>query len=236
MYFKMLKKNSPFRIALQATVPVLLGYSVIGIAFGLLVKNAGLPWYIAPLMSIFIYAGAMQFIAISLFIADTSLAEIAVMTMLMNMRHIVYGLSLIKRFQFSKRYNWYLIFGLTDETYGLLTTISEPQEESRKVFYLYVTALNHLYWITGAVAGTFLGSLGSFNTRGVDFALTALFIVLMIEQYRNCRNKIPFLIALVCSVSGLVLIGPKSMLPAALAGSAILLLLFKKRIQTDEHR
>lgn len=209
--------------AFKASVPVLLGYIAIGIAFGLLLIHAGYPWYLALLMSVIIYAGAAQYIAVGLFAANASFADIATVTLLVNARHMVYGLSLIDKFKDAGAFKPYLIFALTDETYALLTSVPVPSGIERKRFYFYISVLDQIYWIAGSVLGALIGTLIPVNTEGLDFALTALFIVLLIEQYKTCDRKFPFIVAAACSILALILIGPANMLIVSIVASVLLL-------------
>lgn len=169
--------------ALKVTLPVLLGYLTCGIAFGLVLVNAGYAWWLAPFMSVFMFAGAAQFAAIPLFAANTPLAVILVAEALLNVRHIVYGLPLINRFKECGKLKPYLIFALTDETFSLLTTVSVPEGVALPEFYGTIAVLDHLYWIAGSTIGALAGAFIPFDLTGVDFALTALFTVLTVDQF-----------------------------------------------------
>lgn len=182
-----------FNAALKASIPVFLGYIVCGIAFGLVVINAGYPWWLALFMSIFIYAGAAQFAAIPLFLANAPIPFIVTTELLLNIRHIVYGLPLIQQFKQCKKVRPYLIFGLTDETFSLLTTVPVPEGESLSGFFGTITFLDQCYWVAGTTIGALIGTLIPFDFTGVDFSLTALFAVLTIEQIKKfikeAKNK-----------------------------------------------
>lgn len=175
--------------ALRVTFPVFLGYMTCGIAFGLVLTNAGYPWWLATLMSVFMFAGAAQFAAVPLFAAHTPLAVILVTEALLNIRHIVYGLPLINQFKQCGRRKPYLIFALTDETFSLLTTVSVPEDVALPEFYSTVAVLDHLYWIAGSTLGAIAGALIPFDLTGVDFALTALFTVLTVDQFAKFLKK-----------------------------------------------
>jgi 4-azaleucine resistance transporter AzlC len=175
----------------KLTVPVFFGYIAIGIPFGLMIINAGYPFWLAPLMSVVMYAGAGQYMAIGLFAAGASLPAIAVAMLLLNIRHIVYGLSLIGPFKHTGKWLPYLIFALTDETYAIQTSYSPPPGISAGAFYGIIALLDHLYWISGTMIGALAGTLLSFSFEGVDFALTALFAVLLIEQIKKTRQLLP---------------------------------------------
>ncbi len=175
--------------AFRVTVPVLLGYITCGIAFGLVLTDAGYPWWLASCMSVFMFAGAAQFAAVPLFAAHTPLAVILVTEALLNIRHIVYGLPLIKQFKQCGRRRPYLIFALTDETFSLLTTVPVPEGTAIPEFYSTVAVLDHLYWIAGSTLGAVAGVLIPFDLTGVDFALTALFAVLTVDQFTKFLHR-----------------------------------------------
>ena len=145
--------------AFIVTVPVLLGYTAIGIAFGLLTVSFGFPWWVVVIMSSLIYAGAGQYIGIELLATGAGIPEMALVTLLVNARHMVYGLSLQQKFIGTGPYKPYLIFALTDETYALLTTVTPPADADRPRFYFFIALLDHSYWILAGMAGFFLGNL-----------------------------------------------------------------------------
>ena len=178
-----------FKYIFSVTIPILLGYIPLGIGFGLFASQSGLPIIVSALMSIFMYTGAGQYLAVGLFAVNASFSSILITEILLNLRHIVYGLSLIREFDGIGKCKPYLIFALTDETYSVLTNTKCPQNINKKKFYLGVSALNHFYWVTGSLTGAFLGKILQSKTNidfgGIDFALTALFAVLFVERMRN---------------------------------------------------
>lgn len=181
--------HSDFKYIFSVTIPILLGYIPLGIGFGLFASQSGLPIIVSALMSIFMYTGAGQYLAVGLFAVNASFSSILITEILLNLRHIVYGLSLIREFDGIGKCKPYLIFALTDETYSVLTNTKCPQNINKKKFYLGVSALNHFYWVTGSLIGAFLGKILQSKTNidfgGIDFALTALFAVLFVERMRN---------------------------------------------------
>lgn len=193
-----------FRRAFAASFPVLMGYGALGLAFGLVLIDAGLPWWLATVMALFVYAGAAQFMGVGLIASGASLGEIALLTLLMNARHMVYGLSLLERFKGTGALKPYLVFALTDETYGLLTTTHAPEGEEAR-FYGLVSALDQAYWVIGCTAGAALGAALKIDARGMDFALTALFVVLLMEQALAARKAEPFIVAGAAAALALVL-------------------------------
>lgn len=173
------------KVALRTTIPVFLGYITCGIAFGLVTVNAGYPWWLAPATGITIFAGAGQFVAIPLFIAGTPIPVILATELLLNIRHIVYGLPLINQFNACRRFKPYLIYALTDETFSILTTTSVPPDIPAEDYYFAVSILDQLYWVGGSLIGAVAGAMIPFDLTGVDFALTALFAVLSIDQIQK---------------------------------------------------
>lgn len=222
-----------FKKAFSSTIPVMMGYGVLGFAFGLLLVSFKYDWYLAPLMSIFIYAGALQFVAIGFFNAKVGFIDIAIASWFVNLRQSFYGLSFLKRFKQTGGFKKYLIFGLTDETYALLTTIKDDKSLSKKHYYFYLTALNQLYWIIGSTLGAIIGSNLLFDTQGLEFSLTALFVVLCIEQYKNLQNIYPFIIGVFSSILALVLVPSDKMLITSIAIALILLFFLKQSVEND---
>lgn len=217
--------------AFRASFPVLLGYTTIGLAFGLVLVGAGLPWWLSPLMAVFVYAGAAQFMGVGLIAGGVGIAELGLLTLLMNARHAVYGLSLLERFKGAGRRKPYLVFGLTDETYGLLTTVTPPPGADKIRFYALVTALDQAYWVAGCSGGALLGKALPFDTRGLDFALTALFVVLLVEQLRSVRRAEPYLVALCAGAAAYLLASPRDFLVVSLSLAVGGLALLRGRLE-----
>lgn len=223
MKYPVLKSVAPL------TLPVLFGYVPMGMAFGVLFVELGYPWYFSTVMGIFIFAGAAQFMAIGLLAAGAGMTEVLITTLLLNSRHMFYGLSLLQDFKVKGWRRWYLVFGLTDETYSLLTSLKpkdqgeiDTQLQSEK--QLCITFLNHSYWVTGCTLGALLGQAIQINTEGLDFILAALFMVLVIEQYKTVKQLFPFIIALFAGIATLFFAAPENMLLISLSLSLALLL------------
>lgn len=213
--------------AIKITSPVFFGYLAIGIPFGLMLVKGGYPWWLAPIMSVSMYAGAGQYAAIGLFAAGASLSEIAITMLLVNIRHIVYGLSLITPFKNMGKWRWYVVFALTDETYALLTSTSVPQGAHTGSFYGLIALLDHSYWVLGGVIGAVAGMLIPFSFDGIDFALTALFVVLLLEQIKKSRDFVPPVIGFVCGILAVLFVPTGNMLIASLSASIVLLALLR---------
>lgn len=229
-----MKYEREIKTAFRVSIPVMMGYGVLGFAFGLLLVSFNYDWYLAPLMSIFIYAGALQFVAINFFNVKAGLIDIAIASWFVNLRQSFYGLSLLKRFKKSGSLKPYLIFGLTDETYALLTTLKDDENIKKRWYYFFLTAFNQSYWFIGSTLGAIIGSNIKFNTAGLEFSLTALFVVLCIEQYKNLKNPLPFLIGALVSIIALIIVPSDKMLVFSIFLSLILLFSFRKRLEVDE--
>lgn len=191
--------------AFKCSIPVLFGYITLGIAFGLVLTAANYPWWLSPVMSIFIFAGAAQFTAIGLFAAGTPLTAIILTEALVNIRHIVYGLSLITKYKRCGKWQPYMIFALTDETYSLLTTSDVPEGADEASFYGLISLFDQSYWVTGSLIGALIGQVIPFDLTGVDFSLTALFAVLTVEQLLKTKDLIPILIGTICTLGTIVM-------------------------------
>ncbi len=208
---------------LKSTLPVLFGYIPLGMAFGILFQDLGYPWYLATLMALFVYAGAAQFMIIGLLIAGAGLTEVVVSTFLINSRHMFYGLSMLTQYGHWGLGKVYLAFGLTDETYSLLTTVNPKDASKKRQYFLMVTMFNHSYWIIGCTLGALLGSAIEFNTQGLEFTLTALFIVLVIEQWKKIQELTPFVIALIAAGVALLVSSEQMLLTSIVLSVALLI-------------
>ena len=215
--------------AFIATIPVLTGYLVLGFGFGIILKANGYGIGVAFLMSLFIYAGSMQYVAIDLLAGGASLITAAIRTLMVNARHLFYGISMLDKYKNTGKRKPYLIFALTDETYSLVCN-ENPQisEERRKDYYLLVSMFNQIYWIAGSLFGSAVGSLVNFNSEGIDFALTALFLTVFIEQWMAVKNHTSALIGVGVSVICLVLFGGDQFLIPTMLVIFVLLCLQKE--------
>lgn len=205
------------------TLPIMAGYIVLGIGFGVVLSDAGygLGWALA--MSVFIFAGSMQYAMVGLLTGGASLITVAITTFLVNARHLFYGMSMIEKYRNTGWRKPYLIFALSDETYSLVCKNDESKE-----YYFFVSLFDQLYWITGSVIGSLLGAIIPFNTEGIDFSLTALFIVVFTDQWLKTKNHIPAIIGLAASTVCLILCGASSFLIPSMIAIMVLLFGMKK--------
>jgi 4-azaleucine resistance transporter AzlC len=210
-------RRAVFKAAFKYSIPVLLGYLAIGAAFGLLIAGAGYPWWLALVMSLVMYAGAGQYYAVGLFAAGTSLWEAALIQLVINARHIAYGFSMLNRYANTGIFRYYLIFGMTDETFALLSSLDGDERAEQGRFMLYVTALDQCYWVAGSVIGALAGTLLPFIPGGISYALTALFVVLLIEQILRVRRPGVFIASAIPAVLCVIFLPSRFSLLAALA-------------------
>lgn len=218
-----------FKRSLIATLPVLTGYLVLGFGFGIILKASGYGILLAFVMSFAIYAGSMQYVAIGLITGGASLITTALTTLMVNARHLFYGISMLDKYKDVGRAKPYLIFALTDETYSLVCgDNSDMTKRERKRYYLFVSLLDHSYWVIGSVLGALVGSLVKFNTEGIDFALTALFLTVFIDQWLNSKKHAPAIIGVVASVLCLVIFGSGNFLIPTMLVISLLLCFYKE--------
>ena len=228
-------KKQILKKAFKKTLSVLTGYLVLGMGFGILTTSSGFNGIVAVAMSIFIYAGSMQFAAVGLLTGGASIITSALTTLMVNARHIFYGVSMIQRYKGMKLKKPYLIFGLTDETYSLLCHDGDDvPEDQRGAYYLALTLLNHFYWVAGTVLGVLAGNLLSFNTQGIDFSLTALFVTIFVDQWLGAKGRIPALIGVGASVLCLLIFGAERFLIPAMMIIALSLCIYGEGEKNDK--
>ena len=223
--------RTSLRAAFPLTVPVLMGYLAIGMAFGLMLQSAGYGVGWAALMSLTIYAGSGQYLGVSLLAMGAPLTQVALLTLVINMRHMVYGLSMLEKFRGMGARKLYMIFSLTDETYALLSSAEPPRGGDPRRFYFSVAVLDHSYWVIGSVLGSVAGALLGFDTTGVDFAMTALFLVIAVNQWRSYPSHLPALLGAALTAVSLALVGPDNMLLPALGAMLLALVLLRPRLE-----
>jgi len=224
-------KKKAFKAAFPNTIPILMGYIFIGMVFGILLKSKGYNFFWAILMSASIYAGSMQFVAINFLTSKFNITTVVLMTLMINARHLFYGLSMLDKFRDMGRIKPYMIFSLTDETFSVLTSAEPIQDVNKNWFYFFIALLNHFYWIIGSALGAVIGSIWSFNTKGIDFVITALFVVIFIEQWKVNKNNIPAFIGICASLLCLIVFGSGNFIVPSMILILIILTVFRKPIE-----
>ena len=223
-------QHSIVKQAFIKTVPVMAGYVVLGAGFGILLRNAGYGVLWAFAMSLFIYAGSMQYVGVSLITGGASIFTTALTTVMVNARHLFYSISMVDRYKYAGKYKPYMIFGLTDETYSLLCNGKTPEGTDPAYYRFLVSIFNQSYWVTGSVLGSLLGTVLPFSTEGIEFSMTALFIASFTGQWMSTGDHIPALTGLLSTLVCLVLFGPdRFLIPAMLLITLVLTLLRSRR-------
>lgn len=217
------------------TLPVMAGYLFLGTGFGMLLhsKGYGILWAVA--MSIFIYAGSMQYLAVDLLSGGASLIAAAITTLMVNARHLFYGISMIDKYKGCGWRKPYLIFALTDETYSLNCGGAPEDVSDSKTYFFLVSLFNQCYWVTGSMLGVLVGSILPVSTEGIDFALTALFVTVFVEQWKSTGDHIPAMIGVLSSVLCLLLFGAGNFLIPAMVLITIALTLYRHRNEDAAH-
>ena len=222
-------KENVFPRVLKDTLPVMTGYLVLGMGFGMVMDHAGFSFWWSVAMSVFIYAGSMQYAGVGLLTGGASLITVALTTLAVNARHLFYGISMTEAYKGTGWRKPYLIFALTDETYSLVCT---GEKSSRYMFW--VSLLDHVYWVAGTALGALMGKTLPINTTGVDFALTALFITVFVDQWLKKKDHFPAIAGVVLSILCLLLLGPEKFLIPAMA-LILAALLIKGKAGTGKH-
>ena len=215
--------------AFYKSLPVMAGYVVLGIGFGILLQKAGygVVWSFA--MSLLIYAGSMQYVGVGLISGGASILTTAITTVMVNARHLFYSISMIDRYKDAGKYKPYLIFALTDETYSLLCDGHAPEGEDPNLYRFLVSLFDQCYWVTGSVLGSLLGAVIPFSTAGIEFSMTALFIASFTEQWITSEDHIPALTGLLGTLAILLIFGPEQFLIPAMLIITLVLTLLRRR-------
>jgi len=224
-------KAKAFRAAFPYTVPVFMGYLFLGIAFGVLLASKGYNAIWAAVMSLTCYAGSGQFVGVNLLAAPFAPLHAVLIELMVNCRHLFYGLSLLEPFGRTGKLKPYMVFSLTDETYSLQCGVVPPDGVDEGWFRFFISVLDHSYWIFGSVVGALAGTLIPFDSTGIDFAMTALFTVIFVEQWESADSHLPALTGVAVTAGCLLLFGSENFIPFALLGIAVILLASRERLE-----
>ncbi|HZK42348.1 MAG TPA: AzlC family ABC transporter permease [Clostridia bacterium] len=215
------------KAAFPHTLPVLAGFWFVGLAYGLYMNVSGFSFWYPLLMSLIVYGGSLQFVMVPLLLSPFAPLQAFFLALLIQARHIFYGISMLEKYRDLGWKRFYLIFSLCDETFSVNYAAEIPQGVDRGWFYLYISSLNHLFWVTASALGGLVGSILPFETQGLEFVLTALFVVILLDQWRKERQDANILIGLLASLACLLLLGPDHFLLPAMLTILTLLLLFR---------
>ena len=226
-------KRKAFLTAIPFTIPVLTGYLFLGMAYGIYMHSSGFSFLYPMLMSIVIFGGSLQFVAVTMLLAPFAPVPTFLMALVIQARHLFYGISMLDKYKnlgLKKIYMIYMIFGLTDETFSVNYSAEIPEGVDRGWFMFFVTLLDQCYWITGSTVGGLLGSILPFDTKGIDFVMTAMFVVIFMEQWKKEKKHYTALIGLGCSIICLLIFGSESFMLPTLISILALLTIFSKPI------
>lgn len=207
-----MKIKKAFLCAFPYTVPIFAGFLFLGLTYGIYMRVSGFSFWYPMLMSLTIYGGSLEFVAVSMLLAPYAPIQTLIMSVMIQARHLFYGISMLDKFRGLGWKKPYLIFGMCDETFSINCTAQIPDSIDRGWFYFFVTLLNHLYWFAGATLGGLLGSLIHFNTEGLEFVMASMFVVIFLEQWGREKRHISAYIGLAASVLCLLVFAADSFL------------------------
>ena len=221
----MIQKKA-LKAAFPYTLPICTGFLALGIAYGIYMNKSGFSFIYPMLMSLFIFAGSMEIVTVSLLLSAFDPLSAFLLTIMVNARHLFYGISMLEKYKNMGIRKWYLIFGMCDESFSINCSVTPPADVDHGWFMFFVTLLNHVYWVAGATLGGILGSYIKFSTKGIDFVLTALFVVIFLNQWDETSNHLPAIAGLLSAAVCLFLFGSgKFMIPAMIVIILVLTLL-----------
>ncbi|MCQ4672284.1 AzlC family ABC transporter permease [Lactonifactor longoviformis] len=227
-------KKKAFRAAFPYTIPICAGFMFLGIAYGIFMRSKGFAFWYPMLMSATIFAGSMEFVAVSLLLSPFQPFYALLLALMVNARHLFYGLSMLEKYRGTGRKKWYLIFGMCDESFSINCTTDPPAGIDRGWFMFFVTLLNQCYWFAGATAGAVLGGFLHFDTKGLDFVMTALFVVIFLDQWFASRDHFPAVIGVVATAVCLFLFGPDNFILPSMATMLAILTILRGGLEKKE--
>ena len=227
-------RRKALRAAFPYTIPIFAGFWFLGLTYGIYMNVSGFSFWYPMLMSLTLFAGSVEFVAVNMLLGVFNPLQALAMTLMVNARHLFYGVSMLDRYRNTGGFKPYLIFGMCDETFSINYTARIPEDVDRKWFFFFVTLLNHFYWFSGATLGGLFGSLIHFNTEGLEFVMTAMFVVIFMEQWLKEKNHTASLLGLGLSLLCLVAFGPENFIIPAMAAILCVLTPLKKQLEKEE--
>ena len=230
-------KRKAFRAAVPCTLPICVGFLFMSISYGFLMHSKGFSFVYPMAMSALIFAGSMEFVTVELLLSPFAPVHAFLMALMVNARHLFYGISMLDRY---KKTGWkkpYLIFGMCDESFTINCTVDPPEGVDRGWFMFFVNLLDQLYWVAGATLGGLLGYVIRFDTTGIEFVMTALFVVICVDQWKAARTHIPAVAGFICGALFLILIRTSNFILPALAATVAILLFLRRTVEQkmEEH-
>lgn len=227
------EKKKALKAAFPHTIPVMSGYIVLGAAYGILMNSKGYGLIWALLMSLIVYAGSAQYAAITFLTSVFNPVYALLLTLMVNARHIFYGLSLMNKIKGAGKLKPFIIYWLSDETFSVLCASEPPEGVNRNWFMFFIGLLDYLYWSAGTMTGSLLGNVIVFNTKGLDFALTALFVVIFISQWKSQKNHTPAITGVLCTLICLLVFGENNFVIPSMIAILSVLTLMKNKIEKE---
>lgn len=229
-----MKIKQAFRCALPHTLPILAGFLFLGMSYGVYMHISGFSFWYPMLMALAIYGGSLEFVTVSMLLAPYAPVQVFLTALMVQARHLFYGISMLDKFRGMGWKKPYLIYGMCDETFSVNYTATLPAEVDRGWFYFFVTLLNQIYWVGGATLGALLGNLLTFNTEGLDFVMTAMFVVIFLEQFLKEKHHVSAYVGLAASVLCLLLFGADSFLIPTMVCIVVALTALRKPLERKE--
>lgn len=230
------KVKSAFKAAFPHTIPIFAGFWFLGMTYGIYMNVSGFSFWYPMVMSLVVFAGSMEFVAVNLLLGAFNPLQALAMTLMINARHLFYGISMLDKYRGNGLKDLYLIFGMCDESFSINYTAEVPEGVDRGWFMLFVTLLNHFYWFFGAALGGIFGSLIHFNTEGLDFVMTAMFVVIFMEQWLKEKNHASALAGLGISLLCLFAFGPENFIIPAMLAILGVLTLFRRPLEKNREK
>lgn len=227
-------KMKALKCAFPHTIPIMTGFLFLGMSYGIYMHVSGFSFWYPMLMAMTIFAGSVEFVCVNFLLGAFNPLQAFIVTLILNARHIFYGISMLDRFEGMGWKKIYLIFGMCDETFSVNYTADIPKDVDSGWFMFFVTLLNQIYWVLGATLGGLFGSLITFNTEGLDFVMTAMFVVIFLEQYLKDKNHLSSYIGLGVSLLMLIFFGAEHFMIPAISGILVCLSVARKSMEEKE--
>ena len=227
-------RRKALKAAFPCTIPIFTGFWFLGLAYGIYMKVSGFSFVYPMLMSLLIFGGSLEFVTVEMLLSPFAPLQVFIMALLIQARHLFYGISMLEKFKGTGWKKFFLIFGMCDETFSVNYTAQIPEGVDKGWFMLWVTFLNQFYWVSAATTGGLIGSLLKFDTTGISFVMTAMFVVIFLEQWLKEKNHISSLMGIAVSVLCLLIFGADSFMLPTMAAIVLLLTLSRKKLEPVE--
>ncbi len=227
-------RRKALKAAFPCTIPIFTGFWFLGLAYGIYMKVSGFSFVYPMLMSLLIFGGSLEFITVEMLLSPFAPLQVFIMALLIQARHLFYGISMLEKFKGTGWKKFFLIFGMCDETFSVNYTAEIPEDVDKGWFMLWVTFLNQFYWVSAATTGGLIGSLLKFDTTGISFVMTSMFVVIFLEQWLKEKNHVSSLMGIAVSVLCLICFGADSFMLPTMAAIVLLLTLSRKKLEPVE--